>query len=367
MMTSTNSMLSSGGARPRSSARRRWFGGAGLLALVIGCGGAAAPEAAPAKEGKERKPDPFAEEAPRTTHPLLAWIDPDATAAVYSRVDRAVDLEAVAGLFAVPPRASHMLRDLRAFDDGLAALMTGTGPAPAEWLSKEALVLMTPSGAGSYLVRGVTRPRAEVEAWMLAAGLQRSVVEGMAVFAPLAGSPDDESDKPQEIAAAAGAMAAAAFPWKVVFLDDTTIGGFSLHELGNGLGPLTAARDLPASDLETQWTRVFREDPELMLELWAGGPMLSLDMSDDVARTHLVLRRWQVSGLDATVELIPAGDAEAPTRAAAELEGRDASLESDAVRELYSRAAFTAEPGVVRGRLQLTDQDLAPLRRAGAG
>jgi len=344
----------------RSSGLRGWCG---LLALVIACGGPA-PEVAPVKE---KKPDPFAEEAPKTTHPLLAWIDPDATAALYSRVDPGLDLEAIAGLFAVPARAGHMLRDLRAFDDGLAALMTGAGPAPAEWLSKEALVLMTPSGTGSYLVRGLTRPRAEVEAWLIAGGLQRSVVEGMAVFTPLPGPGEDEPDKPQEVGAAAGAMTAAAFPWKVVFLDDTTLGGFSLRELGTGLGPLTAARDLPASDLEVQWTRVFREDPELMLELWAGGPMLSLDMSDDVGRTHLVLRRWQVSGLDATVELIPAGDEEAPSRAAAELEGRDPSFESDAVRELYSRAAFTAEAPVVRGRLQLTDQDLAPLRRTGAG
>ena len=147
-------------------------------------------------------------------------------------VDPGVDLEAVAALFAVPPRAGHMLRDLRAFDDGLAALMTGTGPAPAEWLSKEALVLMTPSGAGSYLVRGITRPRAEVEGWLLACGLQRETVEGMAVFAPLPGGGEGEPDKPQEVGAAAGAMVAAAFPWKVVFLDDSTLGGFSLHELG---------------------------------------------------------------------------------------------------------------------------------------
>ena len=334
-----------------------------VLCAALACGGEAASEAAPAPE---KKPDPFAE-APKTTHPLLAWIDPDATAAVYTRIAPGLDLEAVAALFAVPPRAGHMLRDLRAFDDGLAALMTGTGPAPAEWLSKEALVLMTPSGSASYLVRGVTRPRAEVEAWLAAAGLQREIVEGMAVYAPMPGPGEGEADKPQEVGAAAGALAAAAFPWKVVFLDDSTLGGFSLHELGNGLGPLTAARDLPASELEVQWTKLFRDDPELLLELWAGGPMLSLDMSDDVGRTHLVLRRWQVSGLDATVEIVPAGDDEAATRAAGELEARDPSLESDVIRELYSRAAFTAEPPVVRGRLQLTDQDLAPLRRAGAG
>lgn len=334
-----------------------------LCAAVLACGGGEVVSEGAAKQ--EKKVDPFAEPRVPTTHPLLAWIDPDATAAVYTRVDPSLDLEAIAGLFAVPPRAVHMLRDLRAFDGGLAALMSGVGPGPSQWLSKEAVVLMTPSGGAPYLVRGLTKPRAEVEAHLLAGGLRREVVEGMAVFAATPGP--IEGDEPVEVGAAAGAMAAAAFPWKLVFLDDTTIGGFSLNELGTGLGPLTAARDLPASELEAMWTRSFRDDPELLLELRAGGPMLSLDMSDDVGLTQLVLRRWQVSGIDATVDLVPVGGAEAVSRGAAELEARSPSLESDAVRELYSRAAFTAEGERVRGRLQLTDQDLAPLRRTGAG
>lgn len=337
-----------------------------VLTALCAAGGctATAPEASPVQE---KKVDPFAEPTQATTHPLLGWIDPDATAAVYSRVDRDLDLEAIGGLFAVPARAGKMLRDLRAFDDGLAALTAGNGPGPAEFLSKEALVMLTPSSGASYLVRGVTRPRAEVEAWLLAAGLRRATVEGMAVFAPLPGPSGEAADEPQEVGTAAGALAAAAFPWKVVFLDDTTLGGFSLHELGTGLGPLTAARDLPASELELQWTRGFRDDAELLFELRAGGPMLSLDTSDDVGQSHLALRRWQVSGIDAVVELVMVGDDEAATRAAGELESRDPGTETDVVRELYERAAFTAEGPQVRGRLQLTAQDLAPLRRVRAG
>lgn len=336
------------------------------MCLLLACGG----EAAPVVEAvKEKKVDPFAEEAPKTTHPLLMWMDPDATAALYTRVDADVDLEAFAELFAIPPRAVHMIRDLKEFDDGLAALMTGAGPAPQTWLSKEAVVMLTPSGGASYLVRGITRPRAEVEAWLLGGGLQRETIEGMAVFAALSSPSEGEGEagkEAQEVGAAAGAMAAAAFPWKLVFLDDTTIGGFSLRELGTGLGPLTAARDLPPSELEQQWTRGFRDDPELLFELRAGGPMLSLDMSDDVAQSHLTMRRWQVSGIDAMVELVPIGE-DAPTRAAGELEARAPALASDVIRELYERVAFTVEGPLVRGRLQLTDQDLAPLRRAGAG
>lgn len=337
-----------------------------LAALLAGGCERGAGEATPTGDAPQKKVDPFAEPAPVTTHPLLAWIDPDAAAAVYTRIDPAIDLEAIAALFAVPPRAVFMLRDLRRFDDGLAALLTGNGPPPSEWLTREAVVMMAPSGQAPYLVRGITKPRAEVEAWLLAAGLQRETIEGMAVFAPLPG-PDGDAEAPREVESAPGMMAAAAFPWRLVFLDDTTVGGMSLKEMGTGLGPLTAARDLPASDLEKEWTRVFREDAELVLEMYAGGPMLSLDMSDDVARTHLSIRRWQQSGLDVSVELVPIGEDDAPARAASELEARTGEHETDAVRELYQRAAFTADGPAARGRLQLTEQDLAPLRRAGAG
>lgn len=338
-----------------------------LAALLLGGCGREGGEAPKVEASAGKQVDPFAEpERATTTHPLLAWIDPDAVAAVYTRVDPSLDLEAFAALFAVPPRAVHMLRDLRAFDDGLAALLTGSGPPPSAWLTKEAVVMMAPSGQAPYLVRGLTRPRAEVEAWLQAAGMQRETIEGMAVWAPLPG-PDADAEAAQEVGAAAGMMAAAAFPWRLVFLDDTTVGGMSLKELGTGLGPLTAARDLPASELEKEWTRLFRDDAELVLEMYAGGPMLSLDMTDDVARTHLSIRRWQQSGLDGSVELVPIGDDEAMTRAAAELEARSPEHETDVIRELYGRAAFTVEGPTVRGRLQLSAEDLAPLRRAGAG
>lgn len=341
--------------------------GALVFALAIGCSGEEVDASKSGTAAAKKKVDPFAEPAPTTTHPLLTWIDPEAAAGVYTRVDPALDLEAIAALFAIPPRAVNLLKDLRAFDDGLAALMTGGGPAPGVWLSKEAVVFLTPSGQAPYLVRGITKPRAEVEAWLLAAGLQRTVVEGMAVFAPGLGPEADGEEGPGEVGTAAGAMAAAAFPWRIVFLDDTTVGGFSLREMGTGLGPLTAARDLPASVLEEEWTRAFRDDPELLLELRAGGPMLSLDMADDVALSHLSLRRWQQSGIDATVELVPIGEDDAPARGAAEIEARRPEHETEAVRELYERVAFTGEPQMIRGRLQLTEQDLAPLRRTGAG
>lgn len=337
--------------------RRAVRGDRWLLALALA---ACEPAATPTPAAPAAPASAPVEQAPAVARPLLAWLDPDAAAAVYTRLGGDLDLEAVASLFAVPPRAAHMLRDLRAFDDGLAALTLGVAPPPREWLSTEALALLSPMGRGPYLVRGLTRPRAEVEGWLQAAGLAREVVEGMTVYAPRPPGSEGEGDAPGQHLAAA-----TAFPWKLVFLEDQVVGGFSLHEIGTGLGPLTAARDLPASDLEAQWTRAFADDPALQLELFASGPMLSLDLPDDIGVIRLGLRRWQRAGVDAEVVLQPLGDAAAAAKA---LEARVPAHESDVVRELYDRAAFTAEsaePPLVRGRLQLTEQDLTPLRRRG--
>ena len=73
----------------------------------------------------------------------------------------------------------------------------------------------------------------------------------------------------------------------------------------------------------------------------------------------LGVRRWSRTGLDGELIIHPIGDAEA---AAKQLEARSPALATDALRELYRRVAFTPEPPVVRGRLQLTAEDLRLLR-----
>jgi hypothetical protein len=151
----------------------------------------------------------------------------------------------------------------------------------------------------------------------------------------------------------------AAFPWRIVFLEDDVIGCLSLKEIGGGLGPLTAARDLPASELEVNLSRGFAEDPEMLLDMVASGPMLSLDISDDVGAIRLGMRRYERTGLDGELILQPLGDVDAAVK---QLEGRRPALETDVVRELYDRIAFTPEAPVVRGRLQLAEADLRLLR-----
>jgi len=335
--------------------RRGWLALAAAINLACEAGRPAEPAAAKAADAAApvaAEPTP----APTVAHPLLAWLDPDALSAVYTRADPTLDLAALAALFAVPPRAARMLRDLRAFDDGLATLLAGVGPAPSTWLRPESLAYLPPIAQGPYLVRGLTRPRAEVEAWLKAAGLAHETIEGMAVYAPL--PPSDSGPNPVD-ALPDHLAPAAAFPWRIVFLADDVIGCLSLREIGGGLGPLTAARDLPSSQIELNLTREFTDDPDMQLDLFASGPMMSLDISDDVGALRLGVRRWSRTGLDGELILQPVGDAEA---AAKELEARSPALETDVVRELYQRVAFTPEPPVVRGRLQLTEADLRLLR-----
>jgi len=346
----------------RGDTRRRLGLAVGTAALALACeaGRPAAPAAEAAAEPAAPAVAPEPAAAPARPHPLLAWLDPDSSSAVYTRIGPEVDLVALAELFAAPPRAVRMLRDLRGFEDGLGALLADRAPKPATWLRPEALAYLPPLARGPYLVRGLSRPRAEVEAHLRAAGLARATIEGMAVYAPLA--PSDPEATPAD-ALPEHIAPAAAFPWRIVFLADDVIGCLSLKEVGGGLGPLTAGRDLPDSEIELQLTRGFTEDPEMQLDMFVTGPMLSLDMSDDVGALRLGVRRWSRTGLDGELIIHPIGDPEA---AAKQLEARAPALATDALRELYRRVAFTPEPPVVRGRLQLTAEDLRLLRPAEA-
>ncbi len=336
-------------------------------ALGLGCEASrpAEPAATPTAAPEAAAPAPASEttavapvSAPASAHPLLAWLDPDATTVVYTRAAPELDLVGLAELFAVPPQAAHMLRDLRSFEDGLTALIGESGPKPSTWLRPEGLAYLPPMAHGPYLVRGLSKPRAEVEGWLRAAGLAHATIEGMTVYAPVPPIEGSGGETPAE-AMPEHLAPATAFPWRIVFLADDVIGCLSLKEIGGGMGPLTAGRDLPASEIELKLTTEFSEDPEMQLDLFATGPMLSLDISDDVGALRLGVRRWSRTGLDGELIFQPIGDAEA---AAKELEARSPPLATEVLRELYGRVAFTAEPPVVRGRLQLTAEDLRSLR-----
>ncbi|WP_434414990.1 hypothetical protein [Nannocystis pusilla] len=167
------------------------------------------------------------------------------------------------------------------------------------------------------------------------------------------------------------------FPWRLVFLADDLLGAFSLTEMGNGLSPLTAARDLPPSELTRTIGEVVAADPALLLELYVQGAMLHFDLSDNVGVAKLSLRRLvegdaarslprhDAAGIDGEVILQPLGNV---AEAAAALEARvPAGAATDVLRDLYKAVAYTQDGPIVRGRLQLAADELTSLRRGGGG
>lgn len=316
-------------------------------------------EAAPAPAADTTTPPAATPPAVADERKVLAWLDPDAPAVAYLRLPRELEPEAIGELFALPPRALALLRAPLSLESGLSALLGPAAPAPDTWLARDCVVMQPLLARGPYLVRRLLVPRADVEGWLTAGGLQQETIEGLSVWSPGANAETVTS------AALPTAIApAAAFPWRVVFLADDLIGAFSLAEIGNGLSPLTAARDLPQSELTRTVSRVVRDEPTLLVELYVQGAMLHFDLSDDVGVAKLSVRQGPGPGLDGEVILQPLGDVPA---AAAALEARQpAGAATDVLRELYQKVAYSADGPIVRGRLQLAPEDLSALRRGGS-
>ena len=51
-------------------------------------------------------------------------------------------------------------------------------------------------------------------------------------------------------------------PFRVAFLTDDVVAFIPAREIGSGLGPLTAGRDLPPGGTERELTRVLEEEPD---------------------------------------------------------------------------------------------------------
>jgi hypothetical protein len=265
---------------------------------------------------------------------LLTWLDPDATAVMFSRLPSDLDPEAIATVFAVPPKAARLLSDAAGLEPALDAVLPKDSPRPTEWLAPETLALTSLVSTGTYLVRSLLRPSAEVEPLLLAAKMRTDEVEGFTMLMP---------EGP--------------LPWRVVMLPDDLAAFVPAREIGSGLSPLTAGRDLPAGAVERELAQMI-EEPQLLLQLAALGPLIHFDLGQDVIQFEMQMRTWQ-GGIDVQVRLHPSGDAAV---AATALGNRDVALESDAIKALCGRVAFTVDGAYVDARLQLTDDDVAVLR-----
>lgn len=266
---------------------------------------------------------------------LLTWLDPDATAVMFSRLPADLDPEALATVFAVPPKAAKLLHDASGLEDALDAVLPTEAARPRTFLAPETLALTSIASTGTYILRPLLQPAAQVEPILLGAKLRADPVDGFTMLVP---------EGP--------------LPWRVVLLPDDIAGFIPAREIGSGLSPLTAGRDMPAGNVERDLAKVIEEEPDALLELAAAGPLIHFDLGQDVIQFVLRMRAWQ-GGIDAQVRLHPSGDA---TVAANALTNRDVALESDAIKALCGRVAFTVDGPYVDGRLQLTADDVAVLR-----
>lgn len=291
------------------------------------------PKAAEPAEPAPAKPEPAAQ---TPSERMFAWLDPEARGAAFVRLPDSLDPALVATVFAMPPAAADLLEDAAEVDEALEAVAPVDGPGPDTWIGREALAMQPSLSTDAYVIKPITKPRAEVEAWLMETGMEKRVVEGFTVLLPTG-----------------------PLPHKIVFLTDELIAFVPLREIGNGLGPLTAGRDLPPSELRKQMVAAVKGVGGTVVELMAYGPILHLDLDQDVHAARLAVRDWQNGGLDGQLLLQVSRDGPGAQKA---LEARKTPLETDAVQTLVDKVAFTADGPRVEGRLQIPAEDVIALR-----
>lgn len=266
---------------------------------------------------------------------LLGWMDPEAGALLLAREGLDLKPQAVAAVFAWPPRVLKLWQDLV---DARAELAHQLGDANFIEPGGPALVFTPPIATGNYIVLrhnagSAAGDRLQAQGY----GEPEQAVAGQPrTFTP---------SKPSR--------------WKVVLLDDHHLAFVPLREPGTGLGPLTAGRDLPPGEARAALRQRFEADPGLAMYLVAGGPMLHFDLDDDVAQFEFGLRRWQNSGLDYVGRMVVLED---PGASVTALKNRDLSGENHQIRSLADRVAIGVDQGTIATRLQLTRDDLRHLR-----
>ncbi|MBX7080177.1 MAG: hypothetical protein K1X88_13355 [Nannocystaceae bacterium] len=319
------------------------------LLLACSCGGASSTAEGPAAAEPATTPTPAVPEPSAPTparadaKALLAWLDPDAVAVAWLDLPAGLDVDAFATVFAMPPKSAKLLRDYVDVELALDAVLPADAPRPSTWLSREGFAMLPAIATGTYVVRRMLRPRAEIEALLLRTRMQATTHEGFTVLVPQG-----------------------PLPLRVVLLGEDVIAFLPAREIGTGLGPLTAGRDLPPSETRRELERVLAESPVATIELYASGPLLHFDLGHDVAQFMLRARPWQGRGLDVQMRLLPLVDqGEDPlvtaNADATALGKRELSLETEAVRAIAGKVGFSIDGAFVEGRLQLPAEDLQAL------
>ena len=288
-----------------------------------------ASTAAPGVDGTTPSDD-----APEALQRVLTWLDPDAVAAATINLPDGVEQAPLVAVFGVPPRGAELLDAASEVDDWLGGFIPEDSP-PDTWLGHPALAMTSAFSSAPYVVRPLTKPKDEVAKVLDAGEFDKRTVDGFDVWYPKR-----------------------SFPYRVVMLDKHTVAFVPAKEPGSGLSPLTAGRDMPASDLETQMVKAHEETPGLHVELFAAGPMMHFDLDPPLVGARFELLPWQGGGLEGRVLLQPERDSAAAVTA---LEAREPVGESDRIVELAKKVAYQLDGDFVVGLLQLPAEDVKAL------
>lgn len=282
----------------------------------------------PAPAAGAQAPDPDSDARRKR---LMAWLDPDAVSVAYVRLPERLRSDVVAVIYGLPPRAEDLLQAVGDVDAALAAVRPSAAPAASTWLGSDALVTAGRMSKRPLVLRPLLVPKAEAAAQLLALGLERKEVDAFEVW------------EPRRV-----------FPFRVVLLAGDVAGFIPGNDPGTGLPPLIAARDMPPSEAETQLEALLAAPGAPAVALFTGGPMLHLDLDQDVLSVRFELHRSPDGSLDGQIALQVDGEAGPAVTA---LEGRKATEQSDAVQRLVERTAYVADGSIVAGRLQLSPAD----------
>lgn len=273
---------------------------------------------------------------------ILSWLDPDATSVAFLRELGHLDPESMSSVFAIPPAAEELIEPLEELDWALEVVLGHEGPKPAELFGNAMLAFKPAVAQRPYIVRATKKSEKGIVA-AFGKEMEQSTVDGIRVLMP-----------------------SGAFAYKVAFIEEGLVAFVPVSEIGSGLGPLTSGRDMPAKQIEEEMLAALSSDPDLLGIVVAAGPLMHLDIDEQVARFRLTLRRFERKGLDVEVamQLMFDGDGDGDaTEVAKELDARRPSFESDRVADMAEKVAFTAEGPVAVGRLQLTAEMVSVLEQ----
>ena len=296
--------------------------------------GAAAATGATAPTGEAPKAAPPVDAKTRLAR-VMTYLDPGARSVMMVRDELEFNPDAFAVVTGLPPGATKLLDARRAVMEGLEMVTGEDRDALHEWIAPEMMVMTPAVALRDYVVGYLAAPREDVIAKLTAAGMQKTELDGTTFLLP-----------------------SGSFRFKIAFLDDDALVFVPIEEFGAGLAPATAGRDLPPSLMHTQLEAMLNDDPEIVLAMHGGGPMLHLDMSESVLASQLGLRRAG-EGYEAQVVLQIDGDLDT---AAKELRDRKHPEESQQIQALMKRVSFTVDREALVASILLEPADLELLR-----